>query len=55
MVVRGVLVGNKCTVWHIDMFDIMQFITAIVEQRDSTDYTKTMIRLVRTPIDDPNE
>jgi hypothetical protein len=55
MIVRGALIGNKCTVWYIDMFDIMQFITAIAEPRDSTDYTKTMIRLVRTPIDDPNE
>lgn len=47
MVVRGALDGQACTVWYIDMFDILTFVTAVAEGRDSADYTKVVTRLTR--------
>jgi hypothetical protein len=50
MVVRGALDGSKCTIWYVDIFDIMQFLTAVAEGRADTDYTKTILGVVRTPV-----
>jgi hypothetical protein len=47
MVVRGTLDGQTCTVWYVDMFDILKFVTAVAEGRDTTDYTKIVTRLAR--------
>jgi hypothetical protein len=47
MVVRGALDGQACTVWYIDMFDILKFVTAVAEGRDTADYTKIVTRLTR--------
>ena len=52
MVVRGALDNRTCTVWYIDMFDILKFVTAVAEGRDNTNYTKVVIRLTRKVITD---
>jgi len=50
MAVRGALTGRECTLWYIDMFDILAFVTAIAEGREATDYTKVVTRLTRRVI-----
>jgi hypothetical protein len=49
MVVRGVLTGAACKLWYIDIFDVVQFLSAIVESRSETDYTKTLVRGTLVP------
>jgi hypothetical protein len=54
MAVRGALTGKRCTLWYIDMFDILTFVTAVAEGREATDYTKVVTRLTRRVIlDEP--
>jgi hypothetical protein len=50
MAVRGALAGKTCTLWYIDMFDILTFITAVADGQQETDYTKTVVRLTRKVI-----
>jgi hypothetical protein len=39
---------------HIDMFDILTFVTAVAEGREATDYMKVATRLTRKVIlDEP--
>jgi hypothetical protein len=51
MVVRGALSGKACTVWYIDMFDILTFVTAVADGKQETDYTKVVTRLIRKVIE----
>jgi hypothetical protein len=54
MAVRGALTGKRGTLWYIDMFDILTFVTAVAEGREATDYTKVVTRLTRRLIlDEP--
>jgi hypothetical protein len=54
MAARGALTGKRCTLWYIDMFDILTFVTAVAEGREATDYTKVVTRLTRRVIlDEP--
>jgi hypothetical protein len=54
MAVRGALTGKRCTLWYIDMFDILTLVTAVAEAREATDYTKVVTRLTRRLIlDEP--
>jgi len=54
MAVRGALAGKACTLWYIDMFDVLTFVTAVAEGREVTDYTKVVTRLSRKVIlDEP--
>jgi hypothetical protein len=46
MVVRGTLTGRECRIWYIDIFDIMQILIAMIENRSTTDYTKHVLRWV---------
>jgi len=50
MAVRGALAGKTCTLWYIDMFDILTFITAVADGQQETDYTKVVVRLTRKVI-----
>lgn len=45
--VRGALAGKTCTLWYIDMFDILTFVTAVAGGREAIDYTKVVTRLTR--------
>lgn len=40
MAVRGILAAKTCTLWYIDMFDILTLVTATAEGREATNYTK---------------
>jgi hypothetical protein len=46
MVVRGAFNRRACTICYVDIFDIMQFLTAVAEGHPRTDYVKTLHRLV---------
>lgn len=50
MAARGTLAAKTCTLWYIDMFDILTLVTAVAEGREATDYTKVVTRLTRTVI-----
>jgi len=52
MAVRGTLAAKTCTLWYIDMFDILTLVTAVAEGREATNYTKVVTRLTRTVIRD---
>lgn len=44
MTARGGLNGNHCTLWYIDIHDIMEMLNAVIEGRSETDYQKTITR-----------
>jgi hypothetical protein len=46
MVVRGALKRRACTIWYVDIFDIMRLLTAVAEGHPRTDYVKTLRRPV---------
>jgi hypothetical protein len=52
MAARGTLAAKICTLWYIDMFDILTLVTAVAEARQAIDYTKVVTRLTRTVIRD---
>ena len=39
--------GEARTLWYIDLFDILTFVTAVSDGREATDYTKVVTRLTR--------
>jgi hypothetical protein len=50
MVVRGNMNADLCTLWYIDLFDIMQLLAAVHEERTDTYYRKDVTRIVKTPM-----
>jgi hypothetical protein len=49
MVVRGGLQENKCTIWYMDIFDVIKLLQAIYNGEMKTDYKKTILRKVMIP------
>ncbi len=46
MVVRGGLNRNHCTLWYIDIHDIMQVLDAVIQGRSDAEYQKTIARRI---------
>jgi hypothetical protein len=49
MVVRGTMKDDRCTLFYVDMFDILQLLAAVHEGRTSTFYHKVQTTLVAHP------
>jgi hypothetical protein len=49
IVVRGAMSANTCTLWYVDMFDIVQLLTAVHENRTETYYQKQLTSMVKIP------
>jgi hypothetical protein len=47
MVVRGAMHSNICTLWYVDMFDIVQLLAAIHGERPETYYHKRVTQLIQ--------
>jgi hypothetical protein len=47
MVVRGGMTGGKCTIYYIDIFDIIRLLEAISERAENTYYTKIVSQPIR--------
>jgi hypothetical protein len=43
MVVRGAMNGDACTLWYVDMFDVLQLLAAVHQGNDATSYEKPVI------------
>ena len=46
MVVRGGIEAGVCSLWYVDMIDIVQLLAAIAEGRAETYYRKTLTKVV---------
>lgn len=49
MVIRGGMNGPACTIYYVDVFDIVRLLEAVSERAPSTYYTKHVAVPVRSP------
>jgi hypothetical protein len=50
MVVRGMMSGDFCRLWYVDVFDILKLLSAVHEGQSSTYYLKTLTKIVHVPV-----